>query len=580
MVANTAFMVRPILSLVEVSMTLTDAMSAIANGLADGDELYLAGFGHLVPFALAHEIIRQDVRDLVVTKPIVDTLLDQLVCAGCVSKARFSWTHGTCFERAWRAGDLEIEEYTHYGTIALVHAGARNLPYLPVRSFAGSDLVDHNDELRFVEDPYDGELLPTVPSLQPDVTVLHGCRADRAGNVQIRGLSTDVRDAAYAAETVIASVEEIVDRETIKRDPNLTVVPETEVDYLVEEPYGAHPSYAQGYYDIDREVFEWMELAESDERAKAWLDEWVYGVADRSEYVEKLGQEYFTGIHPDARRASNSGSVVGSTDEESDGSTDSSHVEYTNAELMVVTAAREIRDGESVMVGLGLPSVASNLAKRTHAPDIQQVYEAGIVGAEPRGTIPYGVAGPELVDGATSAVPMIDVFGSLLQGGHLDVGFLGGAQVDRYGNINSTVIGEYNDPEVRLPGSGGACTIACNAGRTMIIMPHEPRRFPERVDFVTSPGYLDEDRSREDLGLRGGGPELLITDKAVFRFDENGEAYVDSLHPRVDRAEIQDATGWDVRFAPDVGRTPTPDQEELRLIRKDIDPEGTYMGEE
>lgn len=566
-------------------MTLTNATTAIDEGLSDGDELYLAGFGHLVPFALGHEIIRQDVRDLVVTKPIVDTLLDQLVCAGCVSKARFSWTHGTCFERAWRAGDLEIEEYTHYGTIALVHAGARNLPHLPVRSFAGSDLPEHNDELREVTDPYDGESIPVVSPLQPDVTVLHGCRADPAGNVQIRGLSTDVRDAAYAAETVIASVEELVDRETIKREPNLTVVPESEVDYLVEVPYGAHPSYAQDYYDVDREIFEWMELAESEARAREWLDEWVYGVDGRAGYVEKLGREYFEGIHPDARRSSDENSTAraerpnSAAPEHPSTVDDSSPKAYTNAELMVVTAAREIRDGESVMVGLGLPSVASNLAKRTHAPHIQQVYEAGIVGAEPRGTIPYGVAGPKLVDGATSAVPMIDVFGSLLQGGHLDVGFLGGAQVDRYGNINSTVIGDYDDPDVRLPGSGGACTIACNAGRTMIIMPHERRRFPDRVDFVTSPGYLDSDRSRADLGLQGGGPELLITDKAVFRFDEEGEAYVDSIHPGVDRDEIQAATGWDVTFAPAVDRTPTPEREELRLIREDIDPEGTYMGE-
>jgi glutaconate CoA-transferase subunit B len=253
--------------------------------------------------------------------------------------------------------------------------------------------------------------------------------------------------------------------------------------------------------------------------------------------------------------------------------------EYTDAELMVTTAARELRNGESVFVGLGLPSVASTLAKRTHAPDIRMVYESGIVGANPTEQVPYAIAAPELVRGATTTVPMLEVFDTYLQGRRLDVGFLGGAQVDRHGNINSTVIGDYDDPDVRLPGSGGACEIACNVPRTLIVMPHERRRFPEKVDFVTSPGYVGGREGRAEHGLPGG-PEAIITDRAVLRFDETGEAYVEQLHPGVDRAEVQEATGWELAFADEVGETEPPSQEAVRLIREELDPDGTHLGED
>jgi len=252
---------------------------------------------------------------------------------------------------------------------------------------------------------------------------------------------------------------------------------------------------------------------------------------------------------------------------------------YTDAELMVATAARELRNGESVFVGLGLPSVASTLAKRTHAPDIRMVYESGIVGANPTEEVPYAIAAPELVRGATATVPMLEVFDTYLQGRRLDVGFLGGAQVDRHGNINSTVIGDYDDPDVRLPGSGGACEIACNVPRTLVVMPHERRRFPAEVDFVTSPGYVGGREGRAERGLPGG-PEAIITDKAVLRFDETGEAYVEQLHPDVDRSEVQAATGWDLSFADEVGETDPPDAETVRLIREELDPDGTHLGEE
>ncbi len=177
--------------------------------------------------------------------------------------------------------------------------------------------------------------------------------------------------------------------------------------------------------------------------------------------------------------------------------------EYTDTELMVTRAAQELRNGDTTLVGVGVPNLACNLAKRTHAPDLEMIYESGTIDSNPS-KLPLSIGDPVLATNAQSIVPMRQGFGYYLQAGRIDVGFLGGAQIDRYGNINSTVIGDYNDPKVRLPGSGGACEIASNTRKTIVITPHSKRRFPEEVDFVTSPGYLNGRESREKLGLRGG----------------------------------------------------------------------------
>lgn len=251
---------------------------------------------------------------------------------------------------------------------------------------------------------------------------------------------------------------------------------------------------------------------------------------------------------------------------------------YTSTELMVTAAAKELHDGETAFVGIGVPMLTCNLAKSTHAPNLELVYESGVVGAPiSTGGVPTSIADPKLASDSTGIYPMYEGFSRVLQGGRIDVGFLGGAQVDRWGNINSTVIGEYDDPEVRFPGSGGACEIACNAGRFMIITPHERRRFPETVDFVTSPGHVDGQGGRERHGLQGGGPSTVITDKAVMRFDDAGEMYVEKLHPGVTRAEVQEATGWELPFADDVGKTAEPTPEEVHLIRDVLDPDRIYI---
>lgn len=252
--------------------------------------------------------------------------------------------------------------------------------------------------------------------------------------------------------------------------------------------------------------------------------------------------------------------------------------DYTDTELMITRAAQELENDDTVLVGVGVPNLACNFAKRRHAPDLEMMYESGTVGSNPE-ELPLSIGDPGLATGARSIVPMVQGFGYYLQAGRIDVGFLGGAQIDRWGNINSTVIGDYDDPTARLPGSGGACEIASNAHRTLIITPHSERRFPPEVDFVTSPGYIDGRDGRADIGLRGG-PEAVITDKAVMKFDDSGTMYVESLHPGVSREDVQEATGWKLQFAEDVTETDPPTEEDVRLLREDLDPDGIYTGQE
>lgn len=249
---------------------------------------------------------------------------------------------------------------------------------------------------------------------------------------------------------------------------------------------------------------------------------------------------------------------------------------YNNAELMTVNAARLLRDGDVVFVGVGLPNLACNLARRTHAPNLVMIYEAGVIGARPS-RLPLSIGDPCLVSGATAVCSMYDIFSFYLQRGNVDVGFLGGAQIDRFGNINATVIGDYNQPKTRLPGSGGSMEIAGWANRCYIITPHQKRRFPEKVDFVTSAGFLSHRKEREASGARGNGPQGVVTHLGILEPDENGEMILAALHPGANIDMIQQNTGWEVKVSPELRETHPPSAEELRILREDLDPTGIYI---
>lgn len=241
--------------------------------------------------------------------------------------------------------------------------------------------------------------------------------------------------------------------------------------------------------------------------------------------------------------------------------------EYTTDEMMTVAAARALGDGTVCFVGIGLPSTAANLARRLHAPNAVLIYESGCIGAKPR-RLPASIGDGVLSEHADAVIGVPEIFAYWLQAGRVDVGFLGAAQIDRYANINTTVIGPYDDPAVRLPGAGGAPEIAANCGSVIVTLRQSTRAFVERVDFVTSLGHGEGGDHRARLGLRGAGPTEVITDLGILRPDpETRELVLASVHPGVTVDQVRDATGWELLIADTVESTAPPSDDELRALR-------------
>src|SRR5690349_23234045 len=272
---------------------------AVARFVHDGDTVVIEGFTHLICFAAGHEIIRQRRRDLTLARLTPDLIYDQMIGAGCARKLVFSWAGNPgvgslhALRRAvegvgTRDSGLEIEEYSHFGMVARFAAGAARLPFWPLRDYAGTDLPRVNPRIKTVVCPYTGEALATVPALNPDVTIVHAQRADASGNTQMWGLLGVQKEAAFASRHVIVVVEELVDESVIRADPNRTLIPGMIVDAVVVEPWGAHPSYAQGFYDRDNDFYvAWEAISRDPAKLGGYLDEFVYGVPDRQAYLAK-----------------------------------------------------------------------------------------------------------------------------------------------------------------------------------------------------------------------------------------------------------------------------------------------------
>jgi glutaconate CoA-transferase subunit A len=280
-----------------MSSKLLSMHDAISAHVHDGATLVIEGFTHLICFAAAHEIIRQRRRELTLCRLTPDLIYDQMIAAGCARKLVFSWAGNPgagslhAFRRAVESGPhLELEEYSHFGMVARLSAGAARLPFWPMRNYMGTDLPKANPRIRTVTCPYTGEALATVPALNPDVTIVHAQRADPQGNTQIWGLLGVQKEAAFASKRVIVVVEELVDESVIRADPNRTLIPGMIVDAVVVEPWGAHPSYAQGHYDRDNEFYvSWEPISRDPVKLERYLDEFVHGVRDRAEYVSRCG---------------------------------------------------------------------------------------------------------------------------------------------------------------------------------------------------------------------------------------------------------------------------------------------------
>ncbi len=242
-------------------------------------------------------------------------------------------------------------------------------------------------------------------------------------------------------------------------------------------------------------------------------------------------------------------------------------MDFTTNEMMTVAAARAVNNDDVCFVGIGMPSAACNLARLTHAPDITLIYESGTIGTRPD-KLPLSIGDGELCETALTTVSVPEMFRYWLQGGRISVGFLGAAQLDKYGNINTTVIGDYDNPTVRLPGGGGAPEIATSCQEIFLVMKQSKRGFVDKIDFITSLGHGPTGKEREELGVTTKGPSRLITDLCIMQTDpDTKEFVVTSIHPGVTREQIQDNTGWTVRFADQIEETPIPTQEELDALR-------------
>ena len=277
---------------------LTTLSEAIAQYVNDGDVIYAAGFTHLIPFAAGHEVIRQGKKGLTLARATPDLIYDQMVAAGCARKVIFSYMGNPgvgslrIVRSAIEKGQLEWEEYSHFGMITRLQAGATGLPFLPMNQTGVTDLEHANPNIKRIPDPFGGKDVIVVPALNPDVAIVHVQRADANGNAHLWGIIGEQKEAAFAAKKVILTAEEIVDEAIIRSDPNRTMIPGIVVKAVCHVPFACHPSYAQGYYDRDNEFYlAWDKISESAELTKQYLDEWVYGVKDRNEYWQKLGAE-------------------------------------------------------------------------------------------------------------------------------------------------------------------------------------------------------------------------------------------------------------------------------------------------
>ncbi|MGH7811980.1 MAG: CoA transferase subunit A [Candidatus Binatia bacterium] len=281
----------------------------IATYVSDGCSLAVEGFTGFISFAAGHEIIRQKRRELTLIRMTPDLIYDQMIAAGTARKLIFSYTGNPgvgslyCIRRAVEKSiprSLEIEEYSHYGLVGRYAAGAARMPFFPLRSYIGSDMLAANPLIKLIDDPYGTGKIAAVPPLNPDVAILHAQRADRQGNTQLWGLLGMQKEVAFASKRVIVTVEDVVDESVIRADPNRTLIPGLIVDAVVHEPYGAHPSYVQGYYDRDNDSYlAWDKLSQDQAAVLAWLDEWVYGIENHAAYVRKIGQDRFDKLKPE-----------------------------------------------------------------------------------------------------------------------------------------------------------------------------------------------------------------------------------------------------------------------------------------
>ena len=556
-----------------------DAVEALVH---DGDTVAIEGFTHLICFAAGHEIIRQRRRDLTLCRLTPDVVYDQMIGAGVASKLVFSWLGNPgvgslhAIRRRIEHADpapIEIEEYSHFGMVCRYVAGASNLPFFPIRSYDESDIPKVNPNIRSMVSPYeDATEIHVVPPLKPDVAIVHAQRADASGDAQIWGLLGCQKEAAFAADRVIVVCEEMVEESVIRADPNRTVIPGRDRRCRGGGAVRVSPVVHAGVLRPRQRVLPGVGCDRPRGRLARRVARRMGLRPGEPRRVRREDGRATLGLAPAGSGHVRRGRLRAVRVSDA-AATD---LGYTKSEIMIAASARQLDAVRNCFVGVGLPNIVCNLAQRTVSPDLQLVYESGVFGARPE-RLPLSIGDPTLVTGATAVTSMFELFAYYLQAGLIDVAFLGAAQIDRFGNINTTVIGDYDHPKVRLPGSGGACEIAINARQVMVIMRQGTRSFVDTIDFRTSPGHSGDPAHDAARGWWGSGPTSVVTDLGTYAFDAStGEMTLTTLHPGVTLEQVRDNMGWEPRVADGLGETPAPSDEELRLIREELDPGGVY----
>ena len=481
------------------------------------------------------------------------------------------------FCRAVEQGTIGSEDYEHGAMTFRYLAGSLGLPFIPTKSILGSDILTYQvAEKKCVlgASPFDDEKVVLLPPCRPDVAVIHVPRVDEQGNCQIDGTTFADELIAKAADHIVLVAEQLISNEAIRNDPKNTVIPGFRVDAVVHCPWGAYPTAVPGCYDYDYEALQaYQQAAGSPASFQAFLERFVYGVKDFEEFLEIAGTPKTyrrLAIDPVLGYSGYITGLIG----RGKGVREKAPGKYNLKELMIIAAARELKDGEVIVAGTGLPMAATTVAKLSHAPDCNYIVETGIGDVNPRHSALsvadlrlMGIAKPAFVSN------ILEALGHVVHRGLADVGFLGGAQIDIYGNLNATLLGHYEKPKRRFPGSGGANVIASCAKRVLIIMQQERRRFVERVDYITSPGFLTGGNSRREAGLTGGGPDKVITDLGVLGFDSDSKRMkLMSLHPGVTVQQVRDATGFELIVPDNVEVTPPPTEQELQILRANVSP--------
>jgi len=565
-------------ALVDKRMSVKEAVSRF---IKDEDLIAFGGFGHVrVSMSVIYEIIRQRRHGLTMAGKTGVHDLDVLVASGCVDKVEVAYSFGhelrglsPASRRAVETGKCKVTgEISNAGYQWRFLAAMMGVPFIPSRVMLGTDTFNRSSAKRVI-DPYSGKPVCLLPACYPDVSVVHVHRCDRFGNAQIDGITIEDFELARASRRLIITTERIIDSKNIRLHPYRTIIPYYLVDAVVEVPYGAHPCQMPYNYFFDEEhINEWLSYSKTDEGVKEYLDKYVLNVDSWSDYLELIGG---------ASRIKKLERI----ERFKEPVTNRKHVDvknpssfYSSTELLAAVASRILEDNKSVFVGTGLPMIAAMLAKRTHAPNLLLFFEAGGVGPEGTPVLPISVGDSRTFHMAVAASSMHDIMSSA-QAGYIDYGFLGAAQIDKYGNINTTVIGPYEQPKVRLPGSGGANDVGSLCHRTIIMMRQDKYRFVEKLDFLTTPGYLQGFNSRVEAGLpRSSGPYRVITQLGVYGFDEDSkQMMILSVHPNVTVDDIKRNTGFDIIIPDHVPASAPPTKKELRILRR-IDPSGMILG--